>query len=68
MRVFDALKEGNKALDAIHQVMSVDKVEMLMDETAEAIAVQKEIDAMLTGEDIGVVRRWGLGCGAQGGG
>mmetsp|Transcript_31848 Transcript_31848/g.54848 ORF Transcript_31848/g.54848 Transcript_31848/m.54848 type:complete len:147 (+) Transcript_31848:2-442(+) len=52
MKVVEALQEGNKALDAIHSVMSVDKVEALMDETAEAIAVQQEIDGMLAGEDI----------------
>mmetsp|Transcript_22536 Transcript_22536/g.52169 ORF Transcript_22536/g.52169 Transcript_22536/m.52169 type:complete len:218 (+) Transcript_22536:225-878(+) len=54
MKVVEALQEGNKALDAIHSVMSVDKVEALMDETAEAIAVQQEIDGLLSGEDIAV--------------
>ncbi|KAI5801613.1 Snf7-domain-containing protein [Peziza echinospora] len=47
--VLYGLKQGNAALKEIHKEMSLDAVEKLMDETAEAIAYQKEIDALLTG-------------------
>lgn len=46
LQVFDALKSGNQALKQIHSIMSVDAVEKLMDETADAIEYQKEIDAL----------------------
>ena len=54
LKVYTALKEGNKALDAIHSVMSVEKVEELMDDTAEAIQVSNEISELLAGEDLGI--------------
>jgi len=52
LQVFDALKEGNKALQDIHSIMSIEAVEQLMDDTAEAIAYQKEIDELIAGESI----------------
>ena len=39
--VLYGLKQGNAALKEIHKEMSLDAVEKLMDETAEAIAYQK---------------------------
>ena len=54
MKVVGALQEGNKALDAIHSVMSVEKVETLMDETQEAIAYQEELSGLFAGEELGV--------------
>ena len=59
MKVVNALEQGNKALDAIHSVMSVEKVEQLMDETQDAIAYQEELSGLFAGEDLGVDEvRW----------
>ncbi len=43
MEVLKALKSGTSALNAIHQEMSVEDVEKLLDETNEAIEVRKFI-------------------------
>lgn len=51
LKVFNALKEGNKAMDAIHSVMSIENVEQLMDETKEAIDYANEISTLLSGQD-----------------
>jgi charged multivesicular body protein 6 len=45
--VFNALKVGNDALQKINSTMSIDEVEKLMDDTAEAIAYQEEISQLL---------------------
>ncbi|KAF8450101.1 Snf7-domain-containing protein, partial [Terfezia claveryi] len=45
--VLYGLQQGNEALKEIHKEMSLEAVEKLMDETAEGIAYQKEIDALL---------------------
>ncbi|KAF8470178.1 Snf7-domain-containing protein [Kalaharituber pfeilii] len=45
--VFYGLQQGNAALKEIHKEMSLEAVEKLMDETAEGIAYQREIDALL---------------------
>ncbi|KAG9079365.1 Vacuolar protein sorting-associated protein 20 [Ceratobasidium sp. 370] len=42
------LQQGNKVLKSIHAEMSLEDVEKLMEETAEAVAYQNEIDQMLT--------------------
>ncbi|KAG9124983.1 Vacuolar protein sorting-associated protein 20 [Ceratobasidium sp. 392] len=42
------LQQGNKVLKNIHAEMSLEDVEKLMEETAEAVAYQNEIDEMLT--------------------
>ncbi|KAG8694543.1 Vacuolar protein sorting-associated protein 20 [Ceratobasidium sp. 395] len=42
------LQQGNKVLKNIHAEMSLEDVEKLMEETAEAVAYQNEIDQMLT--------------------
>ncbi|KAF8597732.1 hypothetical protein BDV93DRAFT_452321 [Ceratobasidium sp. AG-I] len=44
------LQQGNKVLKSIHAEMSLEDVEKLMEETAEAVAYQKEIDEMLTSQ------------------
>jgi charged multivesicular body protein 6 len=41
MQVLDGLKTGNEALNKIHQVLSIDEVERIMDDTREAIDKQK---------------------------
>ncbi|KAI0304772.1 Snf7 family [Russula brevipes] len=46
--VLHGLKQGNEVLKEIHKELNVENVERLLEETAEARAYQKEIDAMLT--------------------
>ncbi|KAI9363205.1 Snf7-domain-containing protein [Pilaira anomala] len=47
--VLEGLKTGNSVLNEIHKETSVEAVEKLMDDTADAIAYQNEIDEMLSG-------------------
>ncbi|KAG2204742.1 hypothetical protein INT46_008325 [Mucor plumbeus] len=48
-QVLEGLKHGNDVLSEIHKETSVEAVEKLMDDTADAIAYQNEIDEMLNG-------------------
>jgi len=41
MQVLDGLRTGNEALNKIHQVLSIDEVERIMDDTREAVEKQK---------------------------
>ncbi|MES1923538.1 Charged multivesicular body protein 6 [Bonamia ostreae] len=45
--IVSSLKDGKKALDQINKELDVDKVMLLLDESEEAIAYQKEIDNLL---------------------
>ncbi|THH33508.1 hypothetical protein EUX98_g642 [Antrodiella citrinella] len=45
--VVHGLQQGNEVLKEIHKEMSIEAVEKLLDETAEARAYQREIDDML---------------------
>lgn len=45
--VMTALKEGNQALQALNKEIDLDEVEKLMDDTAEAIEFQNELDRLL---------------------
>ncbi|KAF9995723.1 Vacuolar protein sorting-associated protein 20 [Modicella reniformis] len=47
-QVFEGLSAGNQVLKELHKEMSLADVEKLMDETAESIAYQNEIDEMLS--------------------
>ncbi|KAL0272537.1 UNVERIFIED_CONTAM: hypothetical protein PYX00_005469 [Menopon gallinae] len=49
MKVLDGLKAGNAALKKLHQIISVEEVERIMDETRDGIEKQKEIDEILSG-------------------
>ncbi|KAH3765531.1 snf7 family protein [Pelomyxa schiedti] len=49
-QVFDGLKAGNEVLKALNNEMSVEQVETLMEETAEAIEYQNQIDELLAGQ------------------
>ena len=40
LKVFNALKEGNLALQQLHEEMPLEKVEELMADTAESIAME----------------------------
>ncbi|KAJ1976476.1 Vacuolar protein sorting-associated protein 20 [Dimargaris verticillata] len=48
--VFKGLAQGNEVLKELHKEMSLDAVERLIDETAEGIAYQNEIEEMLSGK------------------
>lgn len=49
LQVLDGLKLGNAALAKVHEILTVDEVERVMDETKEAVDKQQEIDALLNG-------------------
>ncbi|KAI9275528.1 Snf7 family [Phascolomyces articulosus] len=49
-QVLDGLKNGNSVLKEIQKEMSLEAVEKLMDDTADAIAYQNEIDELLSGQ------------------
>lgn len=48
-KVIDGLKVGNEALKKLHDILSIDEIEKVMDETREGVEKQQEIDALLTG-------------------
>lgn len=50
LKVVDGLKVGNAALKKLHDLLSIDEIEKIMDETREGIEKQKEIDDILSGE------------------
>lgn len=47
-QVLDGLQVGNNALKKIHEVLTIDEVERIMDETREGVEKQAEIDAILS--------------------
>lgn len=49
MKVIEGLKVGNDCLKKMHEVMSIEEVERIMDETQDAIEYQQQIDEMLSG-------------------
>ncbi|KAM6905422.1 charged multivesicular body protein 6 [Xenentodon cancila] len=49
MKVIEGLKVGNDCLKSMHEIMSIEDVERIMDETQESIEYQRQIDEMLAG-------------------
>ncbi|XP_071948743.1 charged multivesicular body protein 6-A-like isoform X2 [Antedon mediterranea] len=49
MKVVEGLKVGNESLKKMHEIMSLEDVEKIMDETREGIEYQNEIDSLLSG-------------------
>lgn len=49
MKVVEGLKFGNECLNKMHQVMSIEEVERVLDETQEAVEYQRQIDELLAG-------------------
>ncbi|KXJ28552.1 charged multivesicular body protein 6 [Exaiptasia diaphana] len=49
IQVAEGLKKGNECLHQLHEIMSIEEVERIMDETKEAVEYQKEIDDLLSG-------------------
>ena len=54
IEMVQAVKNGTEALDMIHQVMSVEHVEKLMEDNEEALAKVQEIDDLLTNSDFSI--------------
>lgn len=58
-KVIDGLKVGNEALKKLQEILSIDEIEKVMDETREGIEKQEEINTLLSGalsdEDEGAV-------------
>ncbi|KAJ3126156.1 Vacuolar protein sorting-associated protein 20 [Physocladia obscura] len=48
--ILEGLKKGNAVLNDIHKEMNLDDVQKLMEDTADAIEYQNEIDEMLSGK------------------
>ncbi|XP_043936821.1 charged multivesicular body protein 6 isoform X2 [Protopterus annectens] len=49
MKVIEGLKVGNDCLKKMHEIMSIEDVERIMEETQDAIDYQRQIDDMLAG-------------------
>ncbi|KAL2078382.1 hypothetical protein ACEWY4_026067 [Coilia grayii] len=49
MKVIEGLKVGNDCLKKMHEMLSVEEVERIMDETQDSIEYQRQIDDMLAG-------------------
>ncbi|XP_077359572.1 charged multivesicular body protein 6 [Festucalex cinctus] len=48
-KVIDGLRVGNESLKKMHEVMSIEEVERILDETHDAVEYQRQIDEMLSG-------------------
>lgn len=48
--MLDGLKTGNVALKKVHDILNIDEIEKIMDETREGIEKQKEIDDIISGQ------------------
>lgn len=49
-QVVNGLKTGNEALKKANEMLSITEIEQIMDDTAEAIEKQKEIDLLISGQ------------------
>lgn len=47
--VLNGLKTGNEALKKVHEIMDIDQIEAILDETREGVEKQREIDEILSG-------------------
>lgn len=50
LQVIDGLKTGNDALKKVHDILSIDEIEKILDETREGIEKQQEIDELISGQ------------------
>ncbi|XP_037013922.1 charged multivesicular body protein 6 [Artibeus jamaicensis] len=48
-KVLEGLRLGNECLNRMHQVMSIEEAERILDETQEAVEYQRQIDELLAG-------------------
>ncbi|XP_029365187.1 charged multivesicular body protein 6-like [Echeneis naucrates] len=49
MKVIEGLKVGNDCLKSMHEIMSIEDVERILEETQDSIEYQRQIDEMLAG-------------------
>jgi len=49
LKVVDGLKQGNEALKKLNQLMSIEDVERIMDDTKDAVEYQNEITELISG-------------------
>ncbi|XP_054463940.1 charged multivesicular body protein 6-like [Anoplopoma fimbria] len=49
LKVIEGLKVGNDCLKSMHEIMSIEDVERILDETQESVEYQRQIDEMLAG-------------------
>uniref|UniRef100_A0A8C2GXS9 Charged multivesicular body protein 6a n=1 Tax=Cyprinus carpio TaxID=7962 RepID=A0A8C2GXS9_CYPCA len=49
IKIIEGLKAGNYCLKQMHEVMSIEEVERILEETQEATEYQKQIDELLAG-------------------
>ncbi|XP_028027163.1 charged multivesicular body protein 6-A [Bombyx mandarina] len=50
IQVLDGLKTGNVALKKVHDILNIDEIEKIMEETREGIDKQREIDELISGQ------------------
>lgn len=50
LQVLDGLKTGNAALKKVHEILNIDEIEKILDETREGIDKQREIDDLISGQ------------------
>ncbi|CAH2234980.1 charged multivesicular body protein 6-A [Pararge aegeria] len=50
VQVLDGLKIGNVALKKVHDILNIDEIEKILDETKEGIEKQREIDELISGQ------------------
>ncbi|XP_034830584.1 charged multivesicular body protein 6-A [Maniola hyperantus] len=50
VQVLDGLKTGNAALKKVHDILNIDEIEKILDETKEGIEKQREIDELISGQ------------------
>lgn len=47
--VLNTLKVGNEALKKVNEIMDIDEIERILDETKEGVEKQQEIDSLIAG-------------------
>ncbi|KAJ2945955.1 hypothetical protein O0L34_g4872 [Tuta absoluta] len=50
IQVLDGLKSGSAALKKVHEILNVDEVEKILEESREGIEKQREIDELISGQ------------------
>lgn len=50
LQVLDGLRTGNEALKKVNDILNIDEIEKILDETREGIEKQREIDDLISGQ------------------
>ncbi|XP_022830550.1 charged multivesicular body protein 6-A [Spodoptera litura] len=50
VQVIDGLRTGNEALKKVNDILNIDEIEKILDETREGIEKQREIDELISGQ------------------